>query len=299
MVNWQRRPPQEELGYLWADDDGLPARPTGRWALHKLAILNNYYREFNRASQRAPARSYVDAFAGHGLNRIRDGEGLIYGSATLAARADPHFTNLLLVEQSATAREALRERVGRDPRVRTVVGDCNEILAQEMANALDPFAPTLCVLDPNGVELKWSTVESVSEFRTGRRKTELIITFARNMALLRLLSVSGEIDQATSSIIDAFFGTRAWESICEQRISDRLTPPQASEAYLELYESRLKDADGGLGYKHVFSTLVRRQGDTGGPLYFLTFASDDDAGERIMRHVFERMTPLNPQLPLI
>ena len=165
-----------------------------------------------------------------------------------------------------------------------------------MHELLNPRAPTLCVLDPNGVELRWDTVEQVSSFREGPRKTELLITFARNMALLRLLRVRGDIDLPTTALIDSFFGTRSWERIYEQRVGGALSPRLASERYLELYEERLR---GVLGYKHVFSTLVRRRGHAGRPLYLLTFASDDDAGADIMQHVFERMNPLDPQLPLL
>ena len=232
------------------------------------------------------------------MKQIRGGDTLVYGSAILAKRSSPHFTNLLLMDQNQSACDSLQARVHPDPRVQTLQGDCNAALAIEMGRHLDRFAPTLCVLDPNGVELNWSTVEDVSAFRTGPRKTELLITFARNMALLRLLNISGQIDQANASLIDSFFGTREWEGIYEQRVSGALNPPDASEKYLELYESRLGDPEV-IGYKHVHSTLVRRRGDAGGPLYFLIFASDDDAGSRIMQHVFERMTPLNPQLQLL
>ena len=127
---------------------------------------------------------------------------------------------------------------------------------------LNPHAPTLSVLDPNGVELRWSTVEQISAFRQGPRKTELLITFARNMALLRLLRVRG--GDAAAASIGSFFGTRSLERIYEQRVSGALSPRRASERYLELYEERLRDV---LGYNFVFSTLVRRQGHAGGPLY--------------------------------
>ena len=165
-----------------------------------------------------------------------------------------------------------------------------------MEATLDPHAPTLCVLDPNGVELKWSTIDSVSRFRFGRRKTELLITFARDMALLRLLPIEGDIDEPTRSLMDSFFGTREWERIYERRVTGELEPGQASEAYLHLYEERLRDV---LGYNHVFSTIVRRGGHEGGRLYLLTFATDDEAGNRIMGHVFERMRPLDDQLQLL
>ena len=296
MVNWRRRPPQEELDYLQAEDDGLLARPTGDWALHKLAILSNYFRRFNQASQRSRTRNYVDGFAGPGLNFIPAGGGeFIWGSPLLASRAIPAFTDLLLMEENANAHAALQARLDHDRRARVIQGDCNELLASMMRTALNPLAPTLCVLDPNGVELRWSTVEEVSRFRSGPRKTELLITFARNMALLRLLRVRGDIDDATRFLIDRYFGTREWEPIYEQRVSGTLQPAQASERYLHLYENRLRDV---LEYKHVFSTTVRRRGNEGGPLYLLTFASDDDAGDRIMRYVFERMTPLDPKLRL-
>ena len=165
-----------------------------------------------------------------------------------------------------------------------------------MSESLNPLAPTLCVLDPNGVDLTWSTVEQVSAFRSGPYKTELLITFARNMALLRLLRVQGDIDASTASSIDSFFGTKDWEDTYAQRVDGTLEPRQASEAYLQLYENRLREI---LEYEHVISTVVRKRGHAGGPLYLLTFASDHDAGRDIMEHVFERMRPLDPQLPLL
>ena len=294
---WQRRPPPEELKHLQAEDDGERTRRTGVWALHKLAILSNYFREFNVAAQRSETRTYVDGFAGPGLNFIPASAEYVYGSPLLAARTnDPHFTNLLLMEQDRAAVAALQTRLPHDPRVRIIRGDCNEALAQAMHRWLNPHAPTLCVLDPNGVELRWNTVKQVSSFREGNRKTELLITFARNMALLRLLRIRGDIDPATQSLLDSFFGTREWERIYEQRVDGALSPKRASEAYLSLYEKRLKEV---IEYKHVFSTLVRKQGHAGGPLYLLTFASDDDGGADIMAYVFEHMNPLDPQLELL
>ena len=296
MTNWRRRPPQEELEYLWADGDGLPTRTTGMWTLHKLAILSNYERAFNRATQKASVTNYVEGFAGHGLNQIRDNNQFVYGSALLAARSQPGFTSLLLLEKDTAAFNALKARLSNYPSALVRAGDCNERLVGEMAALLDPRAPTLCVLDPNGVELKWSTVEQISQFRSGTRKTELLITFARNMALLRLLRIRGDMDQQTRFLVDAFFGTREWEHIYDQRRNNELRPQEASARYLGLYEERLHSE---LGYKHVFSTNVRQGGHAGKPLYLLTFASDADAGERIMRHVFERMRPLDRQLSLL
>ena len=295
-MNWRRRPPQEELDYLWARDDGRRARRTGLWAIHKLAILSNYFRQFNQAATKSNTRNYVDGFAGPGLNWIPARDTFIYGSPMLAARAAPAFSDLLLMEEHSESHAALQARLDRDTRARVLHGDCNQDLATAMRDSLNPLAPTLCVLDPNGVELRWSTVEEVSGFRSGPRKTELLITFARNMALLRLLRVRGDIDEATRFLIDKFFGTRDWEPIYEERVDGTLQPAQASERYLHLYERRLRDV---LGYKHVFSTNVRKRGHAGGPLYLLTFASDHDAGGDIMQHVFERMRPLDPQLPLL
>ena len=295
-MNWRRRPPQEELDYLWARDDGRRARRTGLWAIHKLAILSNYFRQFNQAATKSNTRNYVDGFAGPGLNWIPARDTFIYGSPMLAARAVPAFSDLLLMEEHSESHTALQARLDHDSRARVLQGDCNQDLAVAMRASLNPFAPTLCVLDPNGVELRWSTVEEVSGFRSGPRKTELLITFARNMALLRLLRVRGDIDEATRFLIDKFFGTRDWEPIYEERVDGTLQPAQASERYLHLYERRLRDV---LGYKHVFSTNVRKRGHAGGPLYLLTFASDHDAGGDIMQHVFERMRPLDPQLPLL
>ncbi len=79
------------------------------------------------------------------------------------------------------------------------------------------------------------------------------------------------------------FGTHDWYEISERRRKQWINNQQALDAYVELYCDQLR----GLGYATVLTRLIRARGRIGRPMYHLFFATDNEAGERIMDHCFK------------
>jgi three-Cys-motif partner protein len=120
-------------------------------------------------SQKARAWSYVDGMAGSGVNRIGATNIRLPGSPILGLETQPEFTRCLLMEANPAHFRALRARTARyQGRAIALPGDSNRDLVPAMENQVDPRSPCLCVLDPEGSELQWSTVRDISQFRHGR-----------------------------------------------------------------------------------------------------------------------------------
>jgi hypothetical protein len=64
-------------------------------------------------------------------------------------------------------------------------------------------------------------------------------------------------------------------------VDEAITPAEAREEYVNLMRWRLQTV---LGY--VWTHPLEVLNERGGPLYHMIFATDHDAGDRIMRHLY-------------
>jgi len=116
------------------------------------------------------------------------------------------------------------------------------------------------------------------------------------MGFMRALPREGAVPPSVLTDMNSFFGCSDWKSIHTLKQNGRITPADARLRYVELYVRRLK----ALGYRFVLSPReVCDRGIEGRPLYQLLFASDSEAGMKIMASIFRYMTPLRPQLPML
>jgi three-Cys-motif partner protein len=259
-------------------------RPGGAQTRTKLSIVGDYLPAFTRASSSAPARVYIDAFAGAGRG-VDKRSGLEYdGSAALALTVEPPFTQVFLIEQDELRAESLEWLALDHPNARVVCGDANAKIP-ELLSGLNTHAPTLAFLDPEGTELHWATIEALARHKhPSRTKIELMILFPLQMAVLRLLNFKGnEIPLANRRRLDAMLGAESpWREIVRMRLTGEIAGPEETElAFLDAYADGLHRR---LGYKHVLHREV--EGDSGRALYYLVFASDSDVGRRIARWDF-------------
>jgi hypothetical protein len=114
-----------------------------------------------------------------------------------------------------------------------------------------------------------------------------MILLPLRMSLLRMLPTAVPISNDFAGRWDFVYGNHDWYEIYRLRLSDRLSPTDARQQYLELYKGQLKR----LGYRHVITKPVIAPRLAGSPrqeMYHLVFASDNDAGEAIMNDLFER-----------
>jgi three-Cys-motif partner protein len=258
--------------------DGFDARVAQSWTEEKLIILESYLDAFAKATKSAGGWYALDLFAGPGLNwsEIRNTER--DSSPIIALKAgEPQAIQVVAAESYPKAFQALRHRTGPyGNRIRLFKGDANELIP-EMLAPIPKQAPTFAFLDPEGSELDWNTIEAVSDHKRGHSKTKIeqLILFPTDTGFMRL--TPDYPDKVTR-----IFGHEDWLPIYERRQANKITADQARTEYVALYGEGLRK----LGYRTVLDRQILKS--NGQPMYFLIFASDHPAGEKIMDHCFDQ-----------
>jgi len=240
--------------------------PAGRWSEVKLVCLEKYLSAYLTVIMKKFAdaeRFYIDLFAGPGCDEIRPKRKRIDGSPLRALnprRGD--FTDYIFVENRSDYFDALSERVtahSRSQSVQLMKGDCNDLVDQ-IVQKIPQDAPTFLFVDPQGLDVKWSTIERFA----AHRHLDMLLTFPYDFGIKRCA-----YDPKSYGKVDEFYGTSDWRDIAKQRKAGLLTPTQARDAFARLYVSQLTKIN--LTYSEA--TLLHTNIVTGRPLYHMIFAS--------------------------
>ena len=216
----------------------------------------------------------------------------------LALGSVPAFQKCLFVELDNSAAAALERRTKRFGARATVIrGDANAVLPRLLRDDVHPLAPCFCLLDPEGMELAWNTVEAISQTPQRTRKPELLILFP-SMWLLRLLPRAGFINPQHDRVLSRVMPNDRWRQVYDDRLSGVMEPAEAKEQYAEIYRQALE----ALGY-NAFRHRIEAPSSPGArrrERYQLIFATQHPAGEKIMADVFARPYvldfPVRPQM---
>lgn len=259
--------------------DDYPARDAASWTEEKLMILDAYLNAFAKACQRAGGWYGLDLFAGTGLNWSTTRDTPVNGSALIMLEAKPpQATMVILAEKHPGAFDALTHRTERyGDRLARFNEDANEVVAAMLA-LVPKRAPAFAFLDPEGSELEWETVEAIAEHKRSesRFKIEQLILFPTDMGFVRLAPDHPEL-------VTRIYGHDRWKQIYERRSAEVISAEQARGEYVRLYAEGFSK----LGYATVLDRQITKQ--NGPPMYFLIFATDNDAGEKIMDWIFDRV----------
>ena len=264
------------------------------WSAHsyeKLAILGDYLPIFVQAAKGARNRVYIDAFAGETENTVRDTDRTFPGSAECALSVSPPFTHIRFFELNRKRARSLERLIARFPgqNARVIRGDCNETMLHALSE-LPAKAPTFAFLDPDGMELRWNTIRAIADHkreyaeRTGKSKVEMWILFSSS-GIVRMLGKNRKYAESRGfpqRIADLYGAWGPWETIWHTRHSGEICPGDAKKAYLWLYMDRLAE----LGYRHLLVRPIHTRGES--ELYAMIFATDNLAGESIMRWAQEK-----------
>ncbi len=271
------------------------ARYWGFWTVHKLDLLRRYLEAFTTASKSSPKTIYLDLFGGQPQNKERLTEVDINGSARIALSVDgPPFSALRFFEMEPYASQLAAALATDFPErnFEVIAGDCNVSLMsalEELRNV--NWAPTFAFVDPNGPDVHWSTLETLSTFkRPDRSKTEMWIlvaagTFARN------LHTDGTVLESEAAKLNRMYGTEQWRAIFEGKVAGELTAAEAREEYVNLMRWRLEKV---LGYEHTHSLEMFNTGKSS--IYHMVFATDNDAGNRIMSSLYNTAANEFPEM---
>ncbi len=254
----------------------LDVREGGRYVERKLNAVRSYLYAFTKALEgKFPGLGYLETHAGPGITEIRGSGRLLLGTPLLALTNLPSFTNLRFIELNNSRKQALEARLQRwavPGLVYSVFrGNCNELIDSVMS-LYPPTWPTLVLMDPEGLDLDWSTI-----VRAGRHpKSELMVIYPYGMAIQR---VKGMEDKSAG--ITRLYGHDRWKTIVEDLNAERISPGMAKKRFLVMFREQLQ----GAGFAH---TVVSEEitSDDGLPLYFLIHASRVPLAARIGQDIF-------------
>lgn len=245
--------------------------------------------------------TYIDAFAGVGVSKLRKSEpedaGLyaliededrdaadefILGSPYRALGLERQFDQYHFIERDPRRVRLLGDLRQQFPgaRIDAVEGDANEAV-QRLARSFGRWNQRgVAFLDPYGAHLHWTTIEALAA--TG--KFDVIVNFPLDMAINRLLNNDTKVPEASCAQLDLCFGSRDWYE-ASYVVHGGLFGDQthkrhdARDRLLGLYVAKLKAAFGNVaGPSLVCNTK-------GHPLYHLLWASSNSKGQGIAKHI--------------
>jgi three-Cys-motif partner protein len=271
-------------------------RAWGFWTKLKLQILIDYLDGFATASASQSERIYFDPFAGEGAGVDRQTGEEFPGSANIAldAGGGTGFTKFRFFEVDPARAQRLEQRLrelhpGRDIKVHA--GDCNEMIPVALNELRGlSWAPTFAFLDPDGVELAWETIASLADHKRGYRsatsgkpeyKVELWMLFPSGGFVRTLALDEDKLSSEDEARATRLFGSEEWRPIYEARVRGDINAERAREEYVNLMRWRLENE---LGYRYTHAFEIKNT--QGVPIYHMIFATDNDAGTRIMTSIY-------------
>jgi three-Cys-motif partner protein len=283
--------------YLLPEDDGLPARDSGEWVKEKLFYVQRYIDTFEIAMRNGSwrQRNYIDLFSGPGKCVVRGTNEHILGSPLLSLNTQYPFTDYYFGDLDQQNIDWLKNRTQSSKvsqnHIHYLAGDANQNVkkvTQEIEQADKIFVKglgsclNLALLDPEGLELEWTTVESLGEMKT----MDLIIHYSQN-GLTR--NLDKYLDSSNDTIIDKFFGDRHWRNVYKDSLSKQETSGR-HRMLIDYYKSKLSK----MGYvvindqQETTREPLIRNTERNAPLYRLIFASKHPLGNKIWNEVTKK-----------
>jgi three-Cys-motif partner protein len=277
--------------FLLPEADGLPTRTSGEYVVRKLRALSRYIEKFTTSMREKKWRAlrYIDLQAGPGKNHV-DGHTYFLGSPLLALHSRFQFTDYIFNEKDKILLSALQQRSAQHPlysKIRFFQEDMNTLVSEVCAEIeaqdkkyLPGQWPSLnfAFLDPEGLELAWTTVESLAQIK----RMDLMINF----------STSGLIRNApnapSDSVLDRFFGTQDWR----EHYKAQKSAAENRRALIDFYLSRLEPF-GYVPFEKETEIVVKNANNA--QLYTLIFASKNQLGNDFWEEIVRIID--DPRLP--
>jgi three-Cys-motif partner protein len=207
----------------------------GNWTDDKLDRLRKYlaaYTTIFKTNSRAAflRTTFVDAFAGTGYRNLpkdnkpetiplfledtpiydEEAQSFQKGSAQIALETDPPFHRYLFIEKNREYIKDLETLRDRFPaisgRVEIRQGEANSILQEWCRSVNWRTNRAVVFLDPYGMEVEWSTIETIARTKA----IDLWLLFPLGQAVNRVLTKERPPEGAWANRLTRFFGTPEW-----------------------------------------------------------------------------------------
>lgn len=265
-------------------------RDSGPWAIEKLDYVKRYIDAFATSMHRKKWRKriFIDLFAGPGKCSIQKTKQVCLGSPLLALGTRCAFTDYFFVDLEAKNIDALKKRCGVNRTgsgleffvgdsnvvVDTIVSEIEEIDRQRMPRQWS--SRNLAFLDPEGLELSWSTVETLAR----PYRMDLIILYPEG-GLNRCMP--DLVDTVQENVVDRFFGSDDWRRLYEQHGNDH-------RVFMDFYRDNLQR----LGFQeplpgeNIYGDEPVMRNSRKAPQYRLLFASKHRLGQEFWHSIVQR-----------
>ncbi|HUI43814.1 MAG TPA: three-Cys-motif partner protein TcmP [Terriglobia bacterium] len=274
MGPMQRGPRLDEIGY---------------WSEIKLDILREYAAAYSRilAARRQPAlhHVYIDAFAGGGVHVSRATREPRLGSPLIALGIKPPFREFHFVDLDPRKIALLRQRIGPRNDVFYYEDDANSVLPQQVFPRVKykDYRRGLCILDPYGLHLSWNVILAAGQMKS----IDLFVNFPvldmnRNVLWHDVESVAAE----QSERLTYLWGDESWREEAYSTAGNLFGYPEREsiEVVASAFRKRLKKV---AGFARVPEPMPMRN-TKGAIVYYLFFASQNEAGQDIVRDIFNK-----------
>ena len=244
------------------------------WTVQKLDAVERYLAFYTTALKNQPFKlCYIDAFSGSGNVLLKDKQ-VIDGSALRALKYP--FDSYFFFEKNRSHYSALCEKVtadypGKLASIRTVNGDCNEILESiDQGRWTSSGWRGVIFIDPYAMDLTWSSLEKISKTRV----FDVWYLFPLS-AVTRNLPNNGRIPQAWEDNLTKVFGSPDWKQHIYQE-SSQMTLFAESEiekipnGLIDYIQHRLQDT-----FPTVSSHPFVLRNTTNAPMFLLCFAGSN------------------------
>lgn len=262
----------------------------GYWSEIKLDIVRDYAAAYSTILSRQPSlyHVYIDGFAGAGVHVRKVTGEFILGSPLNALGIKPPFREFFLVDLDGDKIERLKRLVGSRPDVHLLRGDCNRVLLDDVFPQVQwkDYRRGLCLLDPYGLDLHWPVIETAGRMKSLDLFLNFPIMDANRNALWH---DPDKVRPSQATRLTAYWGDDSWRRTAYRRkaqrglFGDELEKVE-NEAVAEAFRRRLHAI---AGFRNVPPPLPMKN-DQGAVVYYLFFASQNDAANRIVSDIFRK-----------
>lgn len=298
----------------------------GDWTEEKLNRVGKYLPAYVHVlKDKGLKYAYIDAFAGTGYRELKDTESkgqesqlllfpelaeqetqkFLDGSARIALQTKPRFHQYIFIEKDRNKALELKKLKTEFPELNQdiiiVNSDANSYLI-DLCNQGKDYWKTLravLFLDPFGMQIPWSTIEAIAQ----TQGIDLWYLFPLGIAVNRLLTRDGNIQESWQKKLDEIFGTTDWRNVFYAPVepqtkqlslfeienhspTDKTEKIANFESISRYFVERLKTVFAGV----ADNPLVLRN-SCNNPLYLLCFASANPKGSKtaikIAQHILK------------
>jgi len=262
----------------------------GYWSEIKLDIVCEYATAYSTVltAQKSPRfhHLYVDAFAGSGYHLSRTTGEFVEGSPVNALNVQPRFREYHFIDLDSEKAASLRELVGDRKDVFVYQGDCNAIIPEHIVPRCrwDRYERALWLLDPYGLDIRWSVVEAAGRLRS----VEVFLNFpVMDMNRNVLWRDHARVSQSNRLRMDAFWGDDSWRKAAYRTELDLFGSHEEKVNNTALAHAYCEHLRRDAGFAYTADPIPMRN-KRGAVVYCLVFASQKPVAQHIVADIFTK-----------